>query len=99
MQLGEPLAHLVRTDRLRVEGYVDAAKYDPEEIRGRPVTVEVRLANDRRERFEGKIVFVSPLVESGGDYRVFAEVPNRKAASGEWLLRAGQTASMTIHSR
>jgi hypothetical protein len=38
-------------------------------------------------------------VESGGDYRVFAEVANRQAASsGEWLLRAGQTATMTIHS-
>jgi hypothetical protein len=42
---------------------------------------------------------MSPLVESGGDYRVFAEVENRQApGSGQWLLRAGQTARMTIHS-
>jgi multidrug efflux pump subunit AcrA (membrane-fusion protein) len=99
MQVGAPLAHVVRTDKLRVEGYVDAARWDPERIRGRPVTVEVTLANDRRETVEGRISFVSPLVESGGDYRVFAEVPNRKSAgSDEWLLRAGQTATMTIHS-
>jgi multidrug efflux pump subunit AcrA (membrane-fusion protein) len=63
------------------------------------VTVEVTLADDRKEKVEGRISFVSPLVESGGDYRVFAEVPNRKTpGSDEWLLRAGQTATMTIHS-
>jgi len=99
MQVGAPLAHVVRTDKLRVEGYVDAAKWDPERVRGRPVTVVVPLADGRMETFEGRISFVSPLVESGGDYRVFAEVANRRAAgSGEWLLRAGQTATMTIHS-
>ncbi len=100
MQPGDPLARVVRTDRLRVEGYVDAAKWAPEEIRDRPVTVEVTLANDRRETFRGRMVFVSPLVESGGDYRVFAEVENRQAeASKQWLLRAGQTAKMTVHAR
>jgi multidrug efflux pump subunit AcrA (membrane-fusion protein) len=99
IQVGAPLAHVVRTDKLRVEGYVDAAKWDPEQIRGRPVTVAVTLANARTEKVEGRISFVSPLVESGGDYRVFAEVPNRKTpGSDEWLLRAGQTATMTIHS-
>ena len=99
MQAGAPLAHIVRTDKLRVEGYVDAAQWDPEQVRGRPVTVVVPLANGRSETFAGRISFVSPLVESGGDYRVFAEVANRRAnGSGEWLLRAGQTATMTIHS-
>jgi multidrug efflux pump subunit AcrA (membrane-fusion protein) len=99
MQVGAPLAHIVRTDKLRVEGYVDAAKWDPDQIRGRSATVVVPLANGRTETVEGRISFVSPLVESGGDYRVFAEVPNRKLpGSDEWLLRAGQTATMTIHS-
>jgi multidrug efflux pump subunit AcrA (membrane-fusion protein) len=100
MQPGDPLARVVRTDRLRVEGYVDAAKWDPEQVRDRPVTVEVQLAGEHRETFTGRITFVSPLVESGGDYRVFAEVDNRKAAqSQQWILRAGQTATMTIHSQ
>jgi len=99
MQVGAPLAHVVRTDKLRVEGYVDAANWDPEQVRGRAVTVVVPLAIGRTESFEGRISFVSPLVESGGDYRVFAEVANRRSeGSGEWLLRAGQTATMTIHS-
>ena len=98
MQVGAPLAHIVRTDKLRVEGYVDAAKWDPERVRGRPVTVVVPLADGRTETFEGRISFLSPLVESGGDYRVFAEVDNRQdPGSGLWLLRPGQTATMTIH--
>jgi len=99
MQPGDPLARVVRADKLRVEGYVDSSRFDPEVVRDRPVTVEVTLADDRKESFPGRIVFTSPLVESGGDYRVFAEVENRQApGSGQWLLRAGQTARMTIHS-
>jgi macrolide-specific efflux system membrane fusion protein len=99
MQPGDPLARVVRADKLRVEGYVDSSRFGPEEVRDRPVTVEVTLADNRRESFAGRIVFTSPLVESGGDYRVFAEVENRQApGSGQWLLRAGQTARMTIHS-
>lgn len=99
MQPGDPLARVVRADKLRVEGYVDSSRFGPEEVRERPVTVEVTLADNRRESFKGRIVFTSPLVESGGDYRVFAEVENRQASdSKQWLLRAGQTARMTIHS-
>jgi len=98
MQPGDPLARVVRTDRLRVEGYVDSARHDPAEVSGRAVTAEVTLAGGRRESFTGRIVFTSPLVESGGDYRVFAEVENRQdSGSGQWLLRPGQTATMTIH--
>jgi multidrug efflux pump subunit AcrA (membrane-fusion protein) len=100
MQPGDMLAHVLRTDTLRVEGYIDAAKWDPAEVRDRPVTVSVTLANGRQEQFTGRIVFVSERVESGGDYRVYADVPNRRAGpAGEWLLRAGQAAKMTIHSQ
>ena len=99
MQPGEPLARVVRTDRLRVEGMVDSSRWDPESIRDRPVTVTALFANDRTETFEGRIVFTNPLVDSGGDYKVWAEVENRRVeGSGQWLLRAGQSATMTIHS-
>ena len=99
LQPGDPLARVVRTDKLKVEGYVDAAKWDPELVRDRPVTVEVTLAADRRETFTGRMVFVSPLEESGGDYRVVAEVENRRVgASRQWLLRPGKTVRMTVHA-
>jgi len=100
MQPGDPLARVVRTDKMRVEGYVDSARWDPAVVRDRPVTVEVVFADKRLESFSGRIVFTSPIVESGGDYRVWAEVENRQVAdSQQWLLRAGQVASMTIHSQ
>ncbi len=99
MQPGDPLARVVRTDKLRVEGYVDSSKYEPSMVHNRPVTVSVMFADEREESFKGRIVFVSPLVEPGGDFRVWAEVENRQANdSVEWLLRAGQTATMIIHS-
>ncbi len=99
MQPGDPLARVVQTDRLRVEGYVDSSRWNPETVRDRPVTVDVVFADNRTESFPGRIVFTSPLVDSGGDYRVWAEVENRRIGdSTQWLLRAGQSATMTIHS-
>ena len=99
MQPGDPLARVVRKDKLRVEAYVDSSRWNPDQVSDRPVTAEVILADNRREKFAGRIVFTSPIVESGGDYRVFAEVENRQAeGTQQWLLRAGQTATMTIHS-
>ncbi|MBU6275355.1 MAG: HlyD family efflux transporter periplasmic adaptor subunit [Planctomycetes bacterium] len=99
MQPGDPLARVVRADTLRVEGYVNSARHDPAAVRDRPVTVDITLADQRVETFPGRIVFTSPIVESGGEYRVWAEVTNRLASdAGTWLMRPGQTARMTIHS-
>jgi multidrug efflux pump subunit AcrA (membrane-fusion protein) len=96
LQPGDPLARVIRTDRLKVEGFVDATRFNPADVRDRPVTVEARLAGDRSERFQGRIVNVRPRMESGS-YRVVAEVDNRQE-EGEWLLRTGQFVTMAIHS-
>ncbi|MEO1990412.1 MAG: HlyD family efflux transporter periplasmic adaptor subunit [Pirellulales bacterium] len=99
MQPGDPLAHVVRTDKLRVEGFVNARQWNAEDVRDRPVTVEVQLAGGQRESFDGRIVFTSPLVQAGNNFRVVAEVSNRQnSQSKQWVLRAGQSARMTIHS-
>jgi len=99
MQPGDPLAHVVRTDKLRVEGFVNAGQWNADDVRDRPVTVEVQLAGGRRESFAGRIVFTSPLVQAGNNFRLVAEVDNRQNVDSErWLLRAGQSATMTIHS-
>jgi macrolide-specific efflux system membrane fusion protein len=96
LQPGEPLARVITIDRLYVEGFVDATRFGPASLRGRPVTVEARLDNGRTEAFEGRIFKIKHRVE-GGSYRVVAEVKNRQE-SDEWLLRAGQIVRMTIHS-
>jgi multidrug efflux pump subunit AcrA (membrane-fusion protein) len=92
---GEAVVQVVRIDRLRVEGLLSAAEYDPAEIANRPVTVDVPLAGGRIGRFLGKVVFISPLVAAGNTYRVRAEVENHVEA-GHPLLRPGMTATMTV---
>ena len=95
VQAGDPVMRLVRVDLLRVEGFLNAMKYRASEIQGRPVQVTVTLAHGQRETFPGKIVYVKPLVEAGGDFLVRAEVQNRKE-DGAWVLSPGIGAEMTI---
>ncbi|HEX4142483.1 MAG TPA: HlyD family efflux transporter periplasmic adaptor subunit [Pirellulales bacterium] len=93
---GDPVIKVIQVDRLRIEGSLSAAEYDPPEIDGRPVTIEAELAHGRKVKFTGKVVFVSPLVSLAGDYVVFAEVNNRQE-NGLWVLSPGLNATMTIH--
>jgi len=93
---GDPIARIVRMDTLRVEGFVDASKYLPEDIEGRKVTVFIKRPNREREEFITKISFVSPIVEASGEYRVWAEVENRAARGKHWVLRPGMEAAMQI---
>ena len=58
--------------------------------------VVVTLAHGQRETFPGKIVYVNPLVQAGGEFQVRAEVQNRQD-SGGWILSPGLTAEMTIN--
>jgi multidrug efflux pump subunit AcrA (membrane-fusion protein) len=95
VQPGDPVMRLMRIDQLRVEGFVDAKKYSPSEIEGRPVEVVVNLARGRSETFPGKIVFVKRLIQTGGEFLVRAEVQNRKQGDF-WVLSPGLPAEMTI---
>jgi macrolide-specific efflux system membrane fusion protein len=92
---GEPVLQVVRIDRLRVEGFLNATEVGPEEVIGRPVSVEVQLVGGHTAKFIGNVVFVSPLVQAGDKYRVRAEVENRTENNSP-LLRPGMTAMMTI---
>jgi macrolide-specific efflux system membrane fusion protein len=92
---GEQVLRIVRMDRLRIEGFLNAADFSPSEVSNRPVRVSVQLARGRTATFQGKIVFVNPLVDAGGVYRVWADVVNRRDGD-QWLLRPGLEADMTI---
>jgi len=57
---------------------------------------DIRLdARGEKATLAGQIVFVDPLVNAGGKYRVRAEVDNRQIGR-QWLLRPGMTAEMKI---
>ncbi len=98
---GDAVVRIVRMDRMRIEGYLAAGEVLPSEIADQPVRVQVSLrgtggAKDPQPAvFMGQVVFVSPVVEAGGRYLVWAEVENRQEG-GMWVLRPGLTAEMTI---
>ena len=46
---GDTILQLLRLDTMEVEGAVDRFKYDPHELQGCEVTVEVELARGRKE--------------------------------------------------
>jgi multidrug resistance efflux pump len=98
VQAGEPMAYVVGLDRLRLEGILNSGEFEHVEINGRPVIVTVKFARGHEEAFNGKIVFVDPLVRARGKFRVWAEVENRKVGDS-WLLLPGRNASMTIQLR
>lgn len=95
VEIGEPVMHLVYLERLRVKGTVDAKTYSPSELDSKPVTVEVELARGRKEKFDGKIVFVDPQIDQRGHFNVWAEVNNR-VEDGHWILQPGREGNMTI---
>jgi len=94
-QAGDPVMRVVRIDRLRVEGFLNGKDYRLAELQNRPVSVAVKLARGQTETFPGKIVYVKPMVEAGGEFLVRAEVQNRKQ-NGAWVLSPGLNAEMTI---
>jgi macrolide-specific efflux system membrane fusion protein len=93
---GDPVLRLIRLDELRVEGFVNAALFNPSSVAGRKVIITVKFANGESEVFrDEKITFVSSQLQAGGNYRVSADITNRKK-DGQWLLRPGARAVMTI---
>src|SRR5688500_579742 len=50
---GDTILQLFRMDTMDVEGSVDQKLYDPHELQGCKVTVEVKMARGRKETFEG----------------------------------------------
>ena len=97
---GDPVMHIVRINRLRVEGFLNIADINPSEVDNQPVKVSVKLARGSAADFTGKVVFVSPLVQAGGEYKIWAEVDNRTdPRTGEWIMQKGMDAEMTIESK
>ena len=92
---GDPIVRLVSLDTMLVEGAVEQAAYDPHEVNGCDVVVEVEVARGRKEQVTGRITYVSSLVRLDGRYIVRAEVANRQE-HGQWLLRDGTTATMKV---
>ena len=100
VQPGETVLKIVGFDQVRVMGFVPAHKYAPSSIIGSSVTVSVEVpGSDGRPVIEtatGVITFVSPIVETSGDFRVWAEIENRQDDSELWIFRPGTVGKMEI---
>lgn len=104
VQPGEPIAHVVRLDRVRIKGFVYASEASPIELVGRPVTIKVTTAGGKIEIVQGKIDYASSVVEGVGSsrqFRIWAEVDNWKKANERlqkdfWVLQPGSSAEMEI---
>jgi multidrug resistance efflux pump len=95
---GDPVVHVVRLDKVRIEGYANIREVAPAAIAGQRVEVDVTFAPGRRKPFKGDVVFVSPVIQANGLYQVWAEVSNEQE-NGQWLLRPGLQATMAITPR
>jgi len=93
---GEPILRLRKLDRLYVEGYVDTDQYSPNEVRGQSCTVLVEMARGQIERFDSRIVFVDDNIEATNEFRIRAEIENRKKGTG-FVVVPGQQAEVIIH--
>jgi RND family efflux transporter MFP subunit len=84
---GDKMLRLIRLDRLRVEGFLDAA-VGKSALEGRPVL----LTLDSGGTFAGKLIFVSPEIDPiNKQVRVLAEIENPSFA-----LQPGSRGTLTI---
>lgn len=94
---GDPIATLIRMDKLQAEGFVSVQDIPPHRVSGAAVTFTL---DDGVTAFQGVVKDASPKVESDGKYQIWFEVQNRKAPDlnnvEKWVLRPGMSGQMEI---
>jgi multidrug resistance efflux pump len=104
VQPGDPIAHIVRFDRLRIKGMVFANVASPVDVIGKPVEIIITTAGDKEKVVKGKIDFASSVIDGTGNYssfKVWAEVENEKyvdpvTKKEAWTIQPGSMARMVI---
>lgn len=91
VQPGDKVFRIVRLDRLRAEGFVDAASVRST-LAGRPATLTVDLPGQPQMRFSGTVTFVDPEIDPvNRQVRVWVEVDNPRLQ-----LQPGMRAEMSV---
>lgn len=92
LEPGMKIVRLVRTDRLRVEGFL-AVEQVGSPLVGRPVTLILPGRDGHQQTARGQVTFVSPEVDPvNRQVRLLAEVDNKLQQ-----LRPGLSARLVIH--
>jgi multidrug efflux pump subunit AcrA (membrane-fusion protein) len=88
---GETLVRIVRIDRLRAEGFIDAALAEVDLV-GAEARLAITSAGGEKRVFAGVVVFVSPEIDPvNGQVKIWAEIENRSLA-----LRPGLRGELTV---
>ena len=97
VQPGSPIATLVKLDKLRVEGDIDALRYPGKVSAGTPVRVTIYSESnrDRAASFDGVLGFVSSEIDLNNRYRVWVEIDNEQVGNA-WLIKPGMRAEITV---
>ena len=90
---GDPLLRLIRMDTMRIKFTLDVKTNPMSEVMNREVEVTVPLLPGKT--FQGKVTFISPVIESGTRYQVWAEIANQQE-SGCWILQPGMQANAVV---
>lgn len=96
VQMGEEVLRLARMDRVWVQSVVNYKKLNAHELKGRKVTVTVKLAREKETTFEGVIKFVGLERQGPELLMVKAEVVNRPI-NDHWVLHPEAEVQMRIH--
>ena len=89
---GDTVLRLLRLDRLRAEGLVNASRLQGKILKNRPVILIVNPGTKQESEFQGKISFVSPEINPvNHQTRVWAEIENP-----DLKLKPGMSASLII---
>lgn len=95
---GDPICHIVRLDKMRVEFQVPIDLIPPSQLNGRRVSVTVNVGSENgqpiQEVFEGEIGFVSSTVALNQAVRAWAEFENRGDADRGFAVRKGMKATV-----
>ena len=92
---GDPLLRLVQMDRLSIDGFLNVKQERGRIRNGMEVTASIDTGKEAPFKTKGKITFISPLVQAGGNFRVRIEVGNSQK-DGQWVLRPGLPATFSI---
>lgn len=100
VRAGEILMRLVSLEKLRVLGRVRVDSLDaaPHLLVGAPAKITIQLYPGAREVVSGKVGFVSPVMDSAGNYVVWVEIPNQ-LVKDQWLFREGMIATIEIDTK
>lgn len=98
VQPGEVIAVVAQLDTLQVDGFVYFDQYDPSQVDGCEVTIDVAVGRGRVVQATGRVVYIDPVAvyEKRHKYLVRAEIANRRE-NGRWLISPNLSARMTIH--